>query len=81
MDIGCGDGGYISAKSMGAKEDYRINMARKDIIAAKEKGIKAYELNKDGSSFEENYFDVVYCGKIKIECLFKLDNLFLMEVL
>jgi methionine biosynthesis protein MetW len=79
LDVGCGDGDItlLLKEKMGAKEAYGVELAEEAVIAANEKGIRAYQLDIDERAlpFNNDFFDVVYCGEI-IEHLFNPDHLF-----
>jgi methionine biosynthesis protein MetW len=78
LDVGCGDGDItlLLRKKIGAKEAYGVELAQEAVMAAKEKGILAYQLDIDESEFpfDNEFFDVIYCGEI-IEHLFNPDHL------
>lgn len=78
LDIGCYDGKlslYFSS-ILNTKEVYGVDKSKKAVASAKEKGIKAYELDLDEENlpFEDNYFDTILCGEV-IEHLFDPDHL------
>lgn len=78
LDIGCGDGGntVVLKEACGADEVHGIDISPEVMEVAKEKGIDAVclDINKDDFPFENDYFDVVYCGEI-IEHLLDPDHL------
>jgi len=78
LDIGCGDGAVtlLLKENMDAEEVFGVEIAHEAVIAAREKGIKAYQMDidKDDLPFDDWYFDVVYCGEI-IEHVFDPDHL------
>jgi len=78
LDIGCGDGTFtlLLRNSMGAGEAFGVEIAREAVAAARKKGIKAYQIDidRDDLPFDDEYFDVVYCGEI-IEHVFDPDHL------
>jgi len=78
LDIGCGDGSFtvLLKEALGAKEAAGIEIASEAITAVEEKGIRACQLDIDTEPypFDDDYFDVIYCGEI-IEHLFNPDHL------
>jgi len=78
LDVGCGDGAVtvLLKESMGAEEVFGVEIAHEAVIVAREKGVKAYQMDidKDDLPFNGGYFDVVYCGEI-IEHVFDPDHL------
>ncbi|MAH39440.1 MAG: hypothetical protein CL873_02765 [Dehalococcoidales bacterium] len=78
LDIGCGDGDItlLLKESSGAREVFGIDIASEAVAVAQRKGITAYKLDIDEEKFpfEEEYFDLIYCGEL-IEHLFNPDHL------
>ena len=78
LDVGCGDGTFtlLLKEALKTKEAIGIEISTEAICKLKEKGIKAYQLDIDEEPFpfENDYFDLVYCGEI-IEHLFNPDHL------
>ncbi len=78
LDIGCGDGDItlLLKESSRAREVFGIDIASEAVAVAQGKGIKAYKLDIDEEKlpFEEEYFDLIYCGEL-IEHLFNPDHL------
>ena len=78
LDIGCGDGDVtlLLKESSGAKEVFGVEIAPEAVTIAQGKGIKAHKLDIDEVKlpFEEEYFDLIYCGEL-IEHLFDPDHL------
>jgi len=78
LDIGCGDGAVtlLLKESMDAKEVFGVEIAHEAVVVARERGIKAYQLDidEDNLPFDDGYFDVIYCGEI-IEHVFDPDHL------
>jgi methionine biosynthesis protein MetW len=78
LDIGCGDGDItrLLKERARAKEAFGVDIAPEAVKAACGKGIEASKLDIDeaGLPFEDNYFDIVYCGEI-IEHVFDPDHL------
>lgn len=78
LDIGCGDGTFtvLLKEALKAEEVVGIEIAPEAIVALKQKGIKACQLDIDENPFpfEDAYFDVVYCGEV-IEHVFNPDHL------
>lgn len=82
LDIGCGDGSFtvMLKEAMGAREAVGIEVASEAVAEVEKKGIQSYQLDIDTEPFpfDDNYFDIIYCGEI-IEHLFNPDHL-LQEV-
>ena len=59
-----------------AGDVFGVEIAEEAVAKAKEKGVKATQLDIDASPlpFDDNYFDIVYCGEL-IEHLFNPDHL------
>jgi methionine biosynthesis protein MetW len=78
LDIGCGDGSFtiLLKETLKSREVVGIEIAPEAINAIEKKGIKAYQLDIDEKTFpfNDDYFDVVYCGEV-IEHLFNPDHL------
>ena len=78
LDIGCGDGAFtvLLKEALGAKEAVGIEIAKEAIASARQRGIKAIQLDIEENRlpFEDAYFDVVYCGEV-IEHLFDPEHL------
>lgn len=78
LDIGCYDGtvSCLFGSVLKAREIYGIDISGKALEVARERGIKAYELDVDGEflPFEDNFFDAIFCGEV-IEHLFDPDHL------
>ena len=78
LDIGCGDGTYtlVLKDLLKTEETVGIEISPEAVGLAKEKGIKAYQLDIDEEKlpFEDASFDIIYCGEI-IEHVFNPDHL------
>jgi methionine biosynthesis protein MetW len=78
LDIGCGDGTYtlVLKDLLKTEETVGIEISPEAVGLAKEKGIKACQLDIDEEKFpfEDESFDIIYCGEI-IEHLFNPDRL------
>jgi methionine biosynthesis protein MetW len=78
LDIGCGDGTYtlVLKDLLKTEETVGIEISPEAVGLAKEKGIKAYQLDIDEEKlpFEDASFDIIYCGEI-IEHVFNPDRL------
>jgi SAM-dependent methyltransferase len=82
LDIGCGDGEITLAlqKVTRAREVYGVEIASPAVAMARERGVKAFQVDVDRMDlpFGYEFFDAVYCGEI-IEHLFDPGHL-LQEV-
>lgn len=82
LDVGCGDGNFsvLLKKACRAKEVYGIEISKRGVELAKQKGVRAFQLDTDKEDFpfENNYFDAVFAGNV-IEHFFDPDH-FLEEV-
>ena len=78
LDVGCGDGTFTALlkKAAEAEEAFGLEIAAEAVSVAQQKGIKATRFDIDESlfPFDDNYFDMVYCGEV-IEHLFNPDHL------
>ena len=78
LDIGCADGAItvLLAKSMGAREAFGVDITAEAVAAARERGVEAFcvDVDSDDLPFENDRFDVVYCGEL-IEHVFDPDHL------
>lgn len=78
LDIGCGDGTFtvLLKQAAEAGKIFGVEIAEEAVAKAKEKGIRATILDIDTNDlpFEDNYFDMIYCGEL-IEHLFNPDHL------
>jgi SAM-dependent methyltransferase len=78
LDVGCGDGAVTVAlkDAMNAKEAFGVEIAPEGVAAAKQRGIRAEQLDIDQHDlpFEDDFFDAAYCGEI-IEHVFDTDHL------
>ena len=78
LDVGCGDGSFtvLLKEALKAEEAIGIEISPEAVEVLKGKDIKAYQLDIDEEKFpfENDSFDMVYCGEI-IEHLFNPDHL------
>lgn len=76
LDIGCGTGSFTLEMKEFAEELYGIDISQKAIQLAKEKGIKAFQMDIDEENlpFENNFFDIIFCGEV-LEHVFDSDHL------
>jgi methionine biosynthesis protein MetW len=78
LDVGCGDGNFSIRlkKECGADEVFGIELSKKGVELANEKGVRAIQMDIDSSNFpfEDNYFDAVFAGEV-IEHLYNPDHL------
>jgi len=78
LDVGCGDGNFSIRlkKECGADEVFGIELSKKGVELANEKGVRAIQMDIDSSNFpfEDNYFDAVFAGEV-IEHLYDPDHL------
>jgi SAM-dependent methyltransferase len=73
LDIGCGDGQITVALKGAARalDAYGVDIASSAVDLARERGIKAFQVDMDRTDlpFDYDFFDAVYCGEL-IEHLF-----------
>jgi len=78
LDVGCGDGAFtvLLKEAAKAEEVFGIDIAEEAVTIARERGIRAIQVDIDESPFpfSDAHFDIVYCGEI-IEHLFNPDHL------
>ncbi len=76
LDVGCGDGSFSKKLGNSSVTIYGIEIAKKAVEKARQKGIKAFRINVDNQSlpFKTAFFEAVYCGEI-LEHLFDPDHL------
>jgi len=69
LDVGCSDGQVSVMLKDGANKVYGVDIARKAVNLARERGIFAEVAMSDNVPFESDYFDVVFCSHV-IEHIF-----------
>lgn len=78
LDVGCAEGSLtlLLAQAAGSKELFGVDIDEQSVAKACEKGIEAatVDLDAGGLPYEDNFFDLVYCGEV-IEHLFDPDHL------
>lgn len=78
LDIGCGDGDVTQylAEAMGTKDTYGLELSEEAVKISVKKGIKAsaHDVGAAPYPFEDDTFDVIYCGEI-IEHVFDPEHL------
>ena len=78
LDIGCGVGNialYLK-EAVGAREVYGVEIAEKQVKAARQKGVEAFavDVGVERLPFDDGFFDVIFCGEV-IEHLIDTDHL------
>lgn len=76
LDIGCGDGSFTILLSNFSDEIYGVDIAEETVESARNKNIKAYEVDIEEQSlpFGTNYFGAIYCGEV-LEHVYDPDRL------
>jgi 2-polyprenyl-3-methyl-5-hydroxy-6-metoxy-1,4-benzoquinol methylase len=76
LDVGCNDG-YIGGLILKNHNDvFGVDIVKKNIIAAKKRGVKAifFDITRSSFPYQHNYFDVIFLGDV-IEHVFDTDQL------
>lgn len=81
LDVGCNDGTISKMIALNNNKVIGVDISRKAVLLAKEKGIEAYQCDMETQSleqFEDNFFDVVYSSEV-IEHIMDTDQ-FLQKI-